>query len=97
MLNTHGLKMVGLKKAVGEMVNWSDQRVNNVIYYDRNTGDIMCRTHTQNSWDEWHDPAIICAARTPGRMTMQQLADAIAQSVRDAEDREWERDQGARQ
>lgn len=97
MLNTYGLKMVGLKKAVGEMVNWSDQRVNNVIYYDRSTGDIMCRTHTQNSWDAWHDPAIVCVIRTPDRMTMQQIADAIAQRVRDAEAIEWERDQGARQ
>lgn len=92
MLNTHGLKMVGLKKAVGEMVNWSDQRVNNVLYYDRNTGDIMCRTHTQNSWDKWHDPAIICVARTPDRMTMPQIADAIAQRVQGDDDFDWLRD-----
>lgn len=92
MLNKHGLKMNGLKKAAGEMVSWDDQRVNNVLYYDRKSGDIMCRTHTQNSWDEWHDPAIICVARTPDRMTMQQIADAIALSVQQVEELNWERD-----
>lgn len=92
MLNTHGLKMVGLKKVAGEMVEWDDRRVENVIYYDRNTGDIMCRTHTQNSWEEWHDPAIICVIRTPYRMTMQQIADAIAQRVHGDDDFDWLRD-----
>lgn len=78
MLNKHGVKMVGLKKAAGTTADWGHTGFENCLYYDRTDGYIMCRHLDQNSWVEWHNPDIICIARRHDRMTMQQIADSIA-------------------
>lgn len=78
MLNKHGLKMAGLKKAAGATANWGYTGIENCLYYHRKDGDVICRHLEQNSWVEWHDPDIICIARRSDRMSMQQIADSIA-------------------
>lgn len=86
-INKHGLKMNGLKAASGWTENYgyySGQYVQ--ISYDRNTGDVLADYHYslgQNSWTRYHDPAIITVATTADHMTMQEIADAIAQAVRE--------------
>lgn len=84
-INKHGLKMNGLKAASGWTENYgyySGQYVQ--ISYDRNTGDVLADYHYslgQNSWTRYHDPAIITVAMASNHMTMQQIADAIADKL----------------
>lgn len=78
MLNKHGLKMIGLKKTAGATAEWGHTGFENCLYYHRKDGDVICRHLDQNSWVEWHDKEIICVARRPDRMSMQQIADSIA-------------------
>lgn len=81
MLNKHGLKMVGLKKAAGATADWGYTGFTNALYYHRKDGTVICRHLSQNSWVEWTDPNIICVALRADRMTMQQIADSIAYTL----------------
>ena len=82
-INTHGLKMKGIKKASGDTCNYSSGHYIQ-ISYDTETGDIMTDYHYslgRNSWTQYHDPAIITICTTDYHMTMQDIADAIAEAV----------------
>lgn len=90
MTNKHGYKMVGLKKAVSAMPgeNYNGQYVQ--INYDKRDGQILANYHVslgQNSWTEYHDKEIILIGNYQ-TATMQELADAIADTVimREAEE-----------
>lgn len=77
--------MHGLKAASGwteDFGYYSGQYVQ--ISYDRNTGDILANYHYslgQNSLTQYRDPAIITVAIASNHMTMQQIADAIADKL----------------
>lgn len=81
-INKHGLKMHGLKAASGYTEDYGYYSGHYVqISYDRNTGDVLANYYYslgQNSWTQYHDPAIITVAMASNHMTMQQIADAIA-------------------
>lgn len=85
MLNTHGLKIKGLKKASGETVDYgfNDGRYDEV-FYDRSTGEVwtvfQCSLG-QNWWTKYPDPSIIKICNATRHMTMQELADKIAEVV----------------
>ena len=78
-VNTHGFKMIGLKKASGMTTSWSGYTQ---ISYNRETGEIYCNDHDSlNSWSEYHDHNIFTVAKASSHMTMQEIADAIAEAV----------------
>nr|DAM21485.1 MAG TPA: hypothetical protein [Caudoviricetes sp.] len=82
-VNTHGLKMIGLKAASGETQGisyYSGQYVQ--ISYDLDEGRVYADWHlTVNDYRRYHNPRIItaCGAREP--MTMQKIADCVAAAV----------------
>ena len=81
-LTTHGLIMRGIRKASGETVDWDPRSGGYTqISYDMATGDIMTNDHIGESWSKYHDPDVITICHTRQHMTMQEIADAIAQKV----------------
>lgn len=83
MLNTYGYKMQGIKRAASETKllqgYYSGQYVQ--ISYDCSTGEVLTNYHVSlgyNSWTQYHDPAIITVCFTGSPMTMQEIADKIA-------------------
>ena len=84
-VNTHGMKMHGLKVAAGvtrDAYPYSGHYVQ--ISYDTNTGYIYAHWNVDvNSWMQYDNPAIFTAVRATRHMTMQQIADAIAEAVAD--------------
>lgn len=92
-INKHGLKMVGLKAASGETVNWEFNSGGHVqISYNMVTGEIYTDVHIGNSWSEYRNANIITICHTSEHMTMQQIADRIAERVtEERNDREWYR------
>ena len=91
-INKHGLKMRGLKAASGETKDYGCYSGHYIqISYDTDTGDILTDYHYslgQNSWTQYHDPAIITVAIASSHMTMQEIADAIALALEG--EREWQ-------
>ena len=84
-INTHGLKMVGLRKASGDTRNYYDSRYIQ-ISYDRDNGEILTDLHSDwgRTWETvYHEPGVIKICTTSRHMTMQEIADAIAETVED--------------
>ncbi len=84
-LDTHGLKIIGLKRASGATKDYGpyDGRYNE-IFYNRATGEVWTvfqYSLGQNSWSVYHDSNIIKIENTTRHMTMQDLADAISNVV----------------
>lgn len=82
-VDTHNMKMVGLKKAS----QFTDTDYSHGRYvqfaYDPSDGEIITKFHTQNSWSEFHDKNIIPAGGTTRKLTMQEIADKIFQAVQE--------------
>ena len=81
MLNTHGLKIKGIKAASGETLNWYDTGWHTQISYDTETGRIYTGLHLGDSWTQWDDDTVITVCHTTRHMTMQEIADAIARAM----------------
>lgn len=89
--NTHGLKMIGLKKASGSTENYGyyDGRYDQV-FYDRATGEIWTVFHCSlghNSWSQYDDENVIWVCDASHHMTMQQIADAIVERINELDRR----------
>ena len=88
-VNTHGLMIKGLKQASGNTRNYGDYSSEyDEIFYDMNSGEVWTRYQCSighNSWTEYHDPDVIKICNTGRHMTMQEIADAIAQAIADRE------------
>lgn len=84
-INKHNLPMHGLRKAAGDTRNSLPARNCYMqISYDRDDGAILSDFHCSlggNSWTQYHDASIITACTTSKPMTMQQIADAIADAI----------------
>lgn len=83
MLNKHGYKMIGLKKAVSAMPDYNNDGLYLQVSYDKETGDILTELHCslgQNSWLEYHDKNIITIGNYQSA-SMQTLADDIAEEI----------------
>ena len=79
-INTHGLTIKGIRKASGETRSYNDAGSYDEIFYDRNTGEVWTRYQCnigQNSWTQYHDSNIIKICNADQHMTMQEIADAI--------------------
>lgn len=88
-LNTYGMKIKGLKKASGETRNYGDYSDRyDEVFYNMESGEVWTVYQVSlggNSWTEYHDPNIIKICNAYHHMTMQQLADAIVDRVRELE------------
>ena len=84
-VNTHGLKIVGLRKASGNTENYGYYSgLYQEIFYDKATGEvwtIMQISLGQNSWTVYHDPEVVKICNASNHMTMQEIADAIYNAV----------------
>ncbi|MFR2204088.1 MAG: hypothetical protein ACLS6Q_09775 [Christensenellaceae bacterium] len=83
-INTHGLKMVGLKKASGSTVNYTDAGWYDEVFYDMGTGEVWTVFQCSlgcNFETVYHDKDIIKICNTDRHMTMQQIADRIAEKI----------------
>lgn len=84
-VNTHGLKIKGLKAASGETGGWAPRSGGYTeVFYDRSTGEVWTVNQISlghNSWTRYHDPDIIKVCETERHLTMQDLADRIAEAV----------------
>ena len=59
-INTHGIKINGLRKAAHETKGLSPYGdVRTQISYDRDTGDIYTNDHIGDDWSRYYDPAVI--------------------------------------
>lgn len=83
MLNTYNLKMVGIKKASSETVDWTTRSGGHTeVFYNMETGEVWTVDQIGNSWTQYRNSAIIKVADTTKHMTMQEIATHIAKAVR---------------
>lgn len=81
-INTHDLNLRDLKQASGKTVNWPQGSGGSTqIAWNRATGEIITTDHIGDSWTQYEDPDIITICHTDRHMTMQEIADAIAQAI----------------
>ena len=79
-VNTHGLKMVGLKKVAGESRCLPDDGLGWLqVNYDKYTGKVWSDFFygLNDWWTEYHDEDIVFICKVRGKITMQELADEI--------------------
>lgn len=85
-INTHNLTMIGLRKAASDTRNLTGSHNNDYVQisYDTSDGEVLTNYHCSlghNSWTQYHGRAIIAVCNADGPMTIQQIADAIADAV----------------
>lgn len=81
MLNKHGLPMRGIKEATRE-THYTDCGLYTGIYYNIETGRIYAYSEVGcNTWHVWEYDPVIPICNVNHRMTMQQIADRIADVV----------------
>ena len=84
-INTHGLTIKGIKKASGETCDYGYYSGEYVeIFYDRSTGEVWTKYQYSlghNWWTQYDDPDIIKVCSTSQHLTMQQIADLIAERL----------------
>ena len=82
MLNTRGLKMRGIKAASAATNGLSPYGWGRVqISYDRDDGEILTDYHIGNDWTQYRSVSIITAGWANRPMSMQEIADVIADAV----------------
>lgn len=81
-VDTHGLKIVGLKKASSDTYNrkWRDQS-HDEIFYNRETGEVWAVYQYGLMTRVYDDPNVIKIVNAWKHMTMQEIADMISQVV----------------
>lgn len=87
-VDTHGLKMIGLRSACSDTKGltgyYSGRYVQ--ISYDLRSGEILTNYHVslgQNSWMQYHDHDVISVGNISEPATMQEISDMIYSAVRD--------------
>ena len=93
MIDKHGYKMFGLKKASGQTEDYGFYSPEYVsIHYDRSTGEVLTNFHCalgETEWTQYDDPKVVFICNAHRHMTMQQIADEIADRLAEIEDREF--------
>lgn len=91
-VNKHGLPMHGLKAACAATRGLSYYGLlYGEVSYNRVTGEVSAKCLTRNNWTMHHDPAWIKVAEAHSHMTMQEIADTIADAMQQLA--WWERGQ----
>lgn len=81
-IDRHGLQMHGIRAAAHDTHSAAPYGAYIQISYDPTTGDVLTAYHISvNSWTRYHDPDIIHVTNAHEPMTMQQIADAVAEAV----------------
>ena len=85
-IDMHNLKMIGLRKAASDTRGLTGPYNSDYIQISYNTsdGEVLTNYHCSlghNSWTQYHDRDVIAVCNADGPMTMQQIADAIADAV----------------
>lgn len=85
-INMHNLKMTGLRKAASDTKGLTGPYNSDYVQisYDTSDGEVLTDYHCSlgHNWQtQYHDRAIITICDAAGPMTMQQIADAIADAV----------------
>ena len=87
-INTHGLKMTGLKATSGETKGlcgyYSGSYIE--IFYDRSTGEVWGNYQVslgQNTWTRYDDPNVVKICNVSEPHTMQQIADLVRDYMRE--------------
>lgn len=83
----HGMTMKGLRKAAGATKGLTGYYSGHYVQisFDRGVGEVLISEHCsfgQNSWTQYHDPEVITVCNASAPMTMQEIADRIAETVR---------------
>lgn len=86
MLNTHGIKMTGIKTAASSTKGLQGccNGVYEELFYDRRTGEVWTVTQASfghNSWTEYHDDDVVKVCDLSDPTTMQEIADLIKQRM----------------
>lgn len=82
-LDTHGMKMTGIKAAAGATKDLTPYGGSCVqVSYDRETGEVLTAYHVGSGWTLYHESSIVTACYATAPMTMQEVADSIADKVR---------------
>lgn len=84
MLNTYGLTMRGLHKAVASINSWPAHNAGGYTHvaYDMSTGEVLISEHVgDGSRTRYDDPEIINCGCHANYMSAQQLADIIHRNV----------------
>lgn len=86
MLNKHGLKIEGIKRASGNTVNYpSNMGLYTEIFYDKSTGEVWTVdqvSFSHQTWTEYNDPDVIKICETEKHLSMQEIADEIYQKYK---------------
>lgn len=92
-IDTHGLKMIGLRKAAGYTENYSRDSGKYVqVSYDKATGEVLTTYHVSlgnNSWTEYNDANVILVCFTRHHLRMQTIAELIAAKVAYNTSKQW--------
>lgn len=80
-VDTHGLRIKGLRKASGE-TDCANPRYGGYteIFWNQRTGKVLTTYQVSfghNSWTVFDNPDIVKVCNADAHMTMQQIADAI--------------------
>lgn len=84
IINKHGLKITGLPKASGATWDTGEHSHYFIVYYDRKSGEVWANEYIsagRNMWAQYDSSSIIKVAVTSEHMTMQEIADAVKESV----------------
>ena len=79
-IDTHGLKITGLRKVAGETKGVYRNGEYYQVNYDMDEGRVWTDYHVslgQNSWSVYHDASIITICNATCPMTQQEIADLI--------------------
>lgn len=82
-INTHGYKMHGLREAAEETKYLRGYGRYVQISYNRRTGEVLVDYHCDDGWTVYRDADIVTVHNACIPMTMQDVADAIAQGLAD--------------
>ena len=83
MLDRHGMKIKGIRKASSDTFDFENpwNRGWNEIIYNTRTGEVRVEFKISISWNTADDPDDILVGKTFCKMTMQDIADAIAYAI----------------
>lgn len=84
-VNTYSIPIKGLRKASGNTCNYGDYSAEyEEIFYNRSTGEVWTCYQVSlgdNSWTVYDDPAVVKICNSHNHMSMQQIADAIRDTL----------------
>lgn len=92
-IDKHGLKINGLKSTSGKTLNYGYYSGHYVeIFYDKSNGDVWGIEQYclgQNTWTVYHNKDVIKICNASVHMTMQEIADAIYETVTYKQNHIW--------